>query len=243
MSDNNKNPQQGGTDTNKKTPNAWGKNKNKKPEGGKENPNQGKRKKFQGGTKGLKEHTFYFSLGMDNKFLHSKEKVINFIRKKFNESKKISIKQNQLTLVGTKKPDQHSTEADVKALKYWEQEQWRIDMKRYSKMTHTLQKNLTTCYSIIWDQMMTGLQNRLKRDLRYKNIHTNQDAMLLFKLLSDVCKNKSTDINHFMNRTMDTLYGVLQAPGNKISLKNTTRFSLPNVNLPRMQDTASPQPQ
>ena len=99
-------------------------------EGGKDNPNQGKPKKFQGGTKGLEEHTFYYGPGMDNKFLlHSKEKVINFIGKKFTASKKILIKQNKLTLVGITKPIQYKNEKKVKGLAYWEQEQWRIDMK------------------------------------------------------------------------------------------------------------------
>ena len=85
MSTDDKNPQSG-TDTNKKnkTPNAWG--TNKKTEGGKENPNSGKpNKKFQGGTKGLEDDTFYYGPGMDNKFLHSKEKVINFIGKKYDQ--------------------------------------------------------------------------------------------------------------------------------------------------------------
>ena len=39
----------------------------------------------------------------------------------------------------------------------------------------------------------------------------------LSELLGDVC-NKSTDIDHFMNQTMDTLYIVLQLSGNKMSL-------------------------
>jgi len=216
MSEDNKTPQSG-TDTNKKTPNAWGKNKNKKSEGGKDNPNQGKPKKFLGGTKEIEDHTFYYGPGMDNKFLHSREKVINYIGKKFTASEKISIELNAFTLVGIIKPAEHKVKADIEVLEYWQQEQWRIDMKRYTDMHHNLQKNLTTCYTIIWDQMTTGLQNQLKRDSRYKTIHMNQDAMSLFELLSDVC-NKSTDIDHFMNRTMDTLYGVLQLSGNKMSL-------------------------
>ena len=217
MSTDDKNPQSG-TDTNKKnkTPNAWG--TNKKTEGGKENPNSGKpNKKFQGGTKGLEDDTFYYGPGMDNKFLHSKEKVINFIGKKFTASEKISIEMNQLILVGINKPKQYADEADLKKLHFWQQEQWRIDMKKYSECTHTVQKNLTTCYGIIWDQMTTGLQNQLKRDSRYRNIHDTQDAMSLFNLLGDVC-NKSTDIDHFMTRTMDTLYGVLQLSGQHMSL-------------------------
>ena len=146
MSDN-KTPQGGGSSAkgtnNKATPNAWG-TKKKQQGGGNDQNAANKNKKFQGGTKGLEEDTFYYGPGMDTQFIKSKEKVLNFIAKRFSASESVLIEKDKLTLLGHKVPKRIAMKQDFNVLSFWEQEQWKIDMKRYTDNKHTLEKNLTT---------------------------------------------------------------------------------------------------
>ena len=81
-----------------------------------------KKEKFEGDTKGLEGHTFYFGKGMDIKFLASKEKLRNYICTKYSASEQVSIQNNSVTLLGKSHPPKH-TETEFKALVFWEQEQ------------------------------------------------------------------------------------------------------------------------
>ena len=219
----NKNPQGGGNSANgtnnKGTPNAWGTNKKKQQGGGNDqNANSAnKNKRFEGGTKGLEEDTFYYGPGMDKKFIKSKEKVLSFISKRFTASEAVSIEKDKLTLLGHKIPKRIQTKTDFDAMTFWEQEQWRIDMKRYTDNTHTLQKNLTTCYAIIWDQMNTTLQNQVKREKGFTGIEMRRDAMNLFALVAKICTGTS-DVEDYMTKSVESLYAVLTLSGNKMSL-------------------------
>ena len=232
MSDTNKTPQggnepeKGGAKGQNKVPNAWGKKGNPNNQ----NPNNGKNKKFQGGTKGLEDNTFYYGPGMDAKFIASKEKVLNFLQKKFSASEKISILNGQLTLVGIAFPKKIKDDAEFKALEMWEQEQWRNEMKRYNDYKYSVHKNLTTCYGIIWDQMTTALQNQLRRDSSFKTIELEQSSPKLFMLLSDIC-NKSSDVDHFMTRSVESLYGITNLSGNRMSIAEYHKLFVAKRNI------------
>ena len=175
-----------------------------------------KKEKFEGDTKGLEGHTFYFGKGMDIKFLASKEKLLNYICTKYSASEQVSIQNNKVTLLGKSHPPKHK-EADFKALVFWEQEQWKIDMKRYTDLTDTLHKNLTACYGIIWGQMTLGLQNQIKREKKYKTVEAERNAPGLYALLTLVCQRTTTN-EQFATSMIDTLYAITELSGDKMSL-------------------------
>jgi hypothetical protein len=225
MSQANNSPQ-GGTDTTtgalkntsntqSKAPNAW----NKQTGGWNKPADNSKKKfeKFQGGTKGLEDHIFFHGQGMDAKFVTSKEHILNHIGNKYSSSEEVSLEKNSVTLLGHTEPKKHSDKVEFEKLPFWEQEQWKIDMKRYTDMNATVKKNLTACYAILWGQMTTILQNHMKRDPSYGVIDGKRDAPALLALMNDVC-NKTSNIDHYMTRSMEALYSITQLSGTKMSL-------------------------
>eukprot|EP00536_Pseudo-nitzschia_multiseries_P014327 jgi/Psemu1/38275/gm1.38275_g len=72
------------TDSDKKPDNEASKKTNAWSNGKKQNKTSSKR--FQGGTTGLEDDIFYFGKGMNTKWLDSKEKLLNYIGKKYNET-------------------------------------------------------------------------------------------------------------------------------------------------------------
>ena len=92
---------------------------------------------------------------MDTKFVTSKEHILNYIGKKFISSEEVSLEKGTVTILGHTEPTKHIDKAIFKTLPFWEQEQWRIDMKRYTERKATL---LT---------INTTLQNHVKGDPSY----------------------------------------------------------------------------
>ena len=203
------------SNTQAKNPNAWNKKTgtwNKPGENSKK-----KFEKFQGATKGLEDHTFYYGQGMDTKFVTSKEHILNYIGKKYSSSEEVSLEKGKVVLLGHTQPTKYNDRAAFEKLPFWEQEQWKIDMKRYTEMKATLNKNLTACYAIIWGQMNDTLQNHVKRDPSYAAIDATRNGPELLTLVSNVC-NKTSNIDHFMTRSTDALYAITQLSGTKMSL-------------------------
>jgi uncharacterized LabA/DUF88 family protein len=147
---------------------------------------------------------------MDVKFMTSKEHLLNYIGKKYSSSEEVSIKNNQVTLLGHVQPEKHKIKSKFEKLEFWVQEQWQIDMKRYTDMMQTLNKNLTSCYAIFWG-------HQLKRESTYKQIDIDRDAPELFALITTVC-NKTSNIDHYMMRSIDSLYSITELSGSKMSL-------------------------
>ena len=178
---------------------------------------QNNRKKFQGSTKGIEDNYFYYGKGMDVKYITSKEAVLGYIAKKYSASEEVSIESGNFTILGRTKPSEHKVKADFEQLPFHEQEEWKINMKRYSEMKDTVQKNLTACYAILWGQLTDGLRNEIKRVGGFATIEKQRDAIGLFGMITLTC-NKTTKIDHYATRLLESMQAVYDLSGNKMSL-------------------------
>ena len=155
----------------KETPNASTKlfekkkTKEKKPWPTKKQDNNTK-KRFQGETAGLEDAIFYYGKDMNSKYVTSKEKLLSYIGKKYTMSDSTSIDNETPSLIGFILPKKHDKTA-YELLKFWEQEEWKLEIKRYSNANALLVKNLSSCYAIIWGQCSNSLKNRIKASTLY----------------------------------------------------------------------------
>jgi hypothetical protein len=75
---------------------------------------------FEGGTKEIKAHFFYYGRGMQQKCLTSSKMSLNYIGTKYGESVKQSIEMNQLIVTEMPTPKVYADEAAFKA------ENWNV---------------------------------------------------------------------------------------------------------------------
>ena len=172
-----------------KTGQQSGKTQNKK--------NSNLKKRFQGETAGLENHIFIYGKGMDAKWPTSKEKLLPYIGKKYTMSEATSIKNGSVTLLGITHPVKHATKTQFEALPFWEQEQWKIEMKRYNEALALVKRNLSSCYAIILGQTTSSLRSKLKSEKMFATIKAAKDSPGLFALISNVC-NKAHTIAIFL---------------------------------------------
>eukprot|EP00536_Pseudo-nitzschia_multiseries_P002498 jgi/Psemu1/5686/gm1.5686_g len=122
------------------------------------------KKKFQGRTVGLEDHIFYYGKGMNTKWLSSKEKLLNYIgKKKYTMSEATSIENGTKKLIGIAEPT-----------------------------TKHVNKNLFSCYAIIWGRLTLTLRNKLKAETTFPVIEQSKDTPGLFKLITTICNGTST---------------------------------------------------
>ena len=89
-------------------------------------------------------------------------------------------------------PKQYQTKTEVEALPYYDQETWRIGVKRYSERTEQVTKNISACYGILWGQMTHSLRNKIKSGPGYKVVSEQCDTLELFIMLEKVCNLTSS---------------------------------------------------
>ena len=173
--------------------------------------------KFEGCTPGLEGHIFYYGPGMGQKYITSREKILIYIGRKYTASEVISLDTGTLTLANIQKPHEYKTKTSFKQEPFWLQEKWKIDMKRYGEAEHSLIKNLSSCYSIIWGQVTMTMRSKIQASKQYKMVDTNKDAIGLLQILGDICNNTTT-IEHEVSRNVNSLYNLLNISGNNTSL-------------------------
>ena len=209
----------------KETPNASTKlfekkktkDKEKKPWPTKKQDNNTK-KRFQGETVGLEDAIFYYGKDMNSKYVTSKEKLLSFIGKKYTMSETTSIDNETPSLIGIILPKQLK-KADFDALEFFEQEEWKLEIKRYSNANALLVKNLSSCYAIIWGQCSNSLKNRIKAHTLYKATNNTKDSCSLFKIITKICNRVST-IDHVPTSFVESLYSLMDMSGDKMSLSD-----------------------
>ena len=209
----------------KETPNASTKlfekkktkDKEKKPWPTKKQDNNTK-KRFQGETVGLEDAIFYYGKDMNSKYVTSKEKLLSFIGKKYTMSESTSIDKETPSLIGIILPKQLK-KADFDALEFFEQEEWKLEIKRYSNANALLVKNLSSCYAIIWGQCSNSLKNRIKAHTLYKTTDKTKDSCSLFKIITTICNRVST-IDHVPTSFVESLYSLMDMSGDKMSLSD-----------------------
>eukprot|EP00536_Pseudo-nitzschia_multiseries_P019412 jgi/Psemu1/60630/gm1.60630_g len=139
-------------------------------------------------------------------------KLLNNIGKKYSMSEATSIKTGKLTLIGITKPDAIEDKKVFKALHFYKQEEWKLDMKRYNETKFLVNRNLSLCYALIWGQLTITLRNKVKADPDYVTAMTNKDAIELFKIVTKIC-NKTSTLDHEPTTVVSSLYSIISLYG------------------------------
>ena len=176
------------------------------------------KKRFQGETAGLEEATFYYGKDMNSKYVTSKEKLLSFVGKKYTMSESSSIDLGTPTLIGYPKPAKHDKTA-YDALVFYEQESWKLEIKRYSNANAALIKNLSSCYAIILGQCTNSLKNKIKADPDYATADTHKNSCALFAIITKTC-NRVSSIDHVPTNFVESLYSMMDITGDKMSVSD-----------------------
>jgi hypothetical protein len=86
---------------------------------------------FEGGTKEIKTHFFYYGRGMQQKCLTSSKKFLSYIGGKFGESAKQSINKNQIIITEMAEPKLYKTEKEFTDETWSVQQAWKLDTADY----------------------------------------------------------------------------------------------------------------
>jgi hypothetical protein len=100
---------------------------------------------FEGGTKQIKAHFFYYGRGMQQKCSSSSKKFINHIGSKFGESVKQSIEENILIVTEMVEPKLYNTEKEFTAETWSVQQVWKLDTSDYRKYVSQINVDLSKC--------------------------------------------------------------------------------------------------
>eukprot|EP00536_Pseudo-nitzschia_multiseries_P010272 jgi/Psemu1/25476/gm1.25476_g len=165
-----------------------------------------------GGTTGLEDDIFYFGKGMNTKWLNSKEKLLNYIGKRYSMSEASSIEKGRLILIGITKPDEIKAKKVFGKMYFHLQEEWKLNMKRYNETTALVNQNLTSCYAIIWGQLTQTLRNKIKAESDFDNIDNEKNSPKLFALVTKIC-NQTATIDHQPTAIVTSLYTMIGLNG------------------------------
>jgi hypothetical protein len=142
--------------------------------------------KFEGETEDLKEHIFFFGKGMADKCIVSRGKFIGYMGRQYGASENQSLEQGVLTVMGVAKPREIQTKAEFETMLYSDQEEWKHEMKQYKDMVAKTTMHLSRGYSILWEQCIQPLKNKIKTNSRYVDADAISDVMELLKIISSV---------------------------------------------------------
>ena len=114
------------------------------------------------------------------------------------ESKRQSLIDGEMVIVGVVKPVMFKTAAEYGALDFAERKAWDRRLDTYLKMEAKVTFNIHKTYSNLWSLCHIGLQQKIKSDLTYKDL-VEGDAPKLFALIKKICNGGSSSENPFMN--------------------------------------------
>ena len=155
--------------------------------------------RFRGATPELEGHIFYYGAGMDTKCMRSREKLLQYVGLQCSLSEKESLRLGEFTLIGIKEPTYLQTKKDYDELSLMDQIRWDNDLECYCEEKGLVEKNLLSCYTIIWGQMTLSLQGRVKAHPDFEDIKNRHDAMALLKLIVSICSTDTT-FNHTQSK-------------------------------------------
>jgi hypothetical protein len=141
---------------------------------------------FEGGTKEIKTHFFYYGKGMQQKCLTSSKKFIDHIGSKFGESVKQSIEENRLVVTEIKEPKLYKTEKEFTDESWSVQQAHKLDTADYQKYVQQISVDLSRCYSILWQQCNLALQTVVKRGMDFIQMNAG-DVKSLYDIIQRVC--------------------------------------------------------
>ena len=159
---------------------------------------------FEGGTKEIKTHFFYYGKGMQQKCLSSSKMFLNYIGSKYGESVKQTIEYNSLVVTEMETPKVYTTENEYNAESWDVKEDWKLDKSDYRKITRQINQDLSKCYSVLWGLCTGSLHNIIKRDADFIAMKAG-DVMILYKVIQRICHG-STHHNDCLRAAMEAVY-------------------------------------
>jgi hypothetical protein len=159
---------------------------------------------FEGRTKDIKTHFFYYGRGMQQKCLTSSKTFLTHVGSKFGESVKQSIESNHLVVTEMTKPKQYVSKAAFEAEDWSIQQDWTLDTSDYRKYVRSINQDLSKSYLILWGQCNLPLQTIIKRDKEFILMSAG-DAKMLYQIIQRVCNGSTHHQNCFMS-AMESLY-------------------------------------
>jgi hypothetical protein len=159
---------------------------------------------FEGGTKEIKTHFFYYGKGMQQKCLSSSKMFLNYIGSKYGESVKQTIEYNSLVVTEMETPKVYTTETEYNAESWDVKEDWKLDKSDYRKITRQINQDLSKCYSVLWGLCTGSLHNIIKRDVEFIAMKAG-DVMILYKVIQRICHG-STHHNNCLRAAMEAVY-------------------------------------
>ena len=159
---------------------------------------------FNGGTKTIEKHFFYYGRDMQQKCLSSSKIFLNHVGGKFGESVKQSIENGTLTVAEMAKPKSYTSSTEFENEDYAIQQEWKFDMADYRKYVRQITSDLTKCYSILWGQCTLTLQTVIKRDDDFVKMRPG-DVKVLYDVIQRTCHGSTIHKNSYMT-TLEAVY-------------------------------------
>ena len=101
-----------------------------------------------------------------------------------------------MTNVGTKQPLKLAEKKASKALDYFGQEEWRINMKSYEAKKDRVADNLAQGYAILWDQCKLPLKEKIRAHHNCLTAKDENDVITLLNINLEICNSTST-VTHY----------------------------------------------
>jgi hypothetical protein len=159
---------------------------------------------FEGGTKEIKSHFFYYGRGMQKKCLASSKMYLNYIGTKFGESVKQSIELDCLVVTEMAAPTVYKDEAEFNKESWSVKKDWESDRIDYRKIVRQINQDLSKSYSYLWQQCTGSLHTIIKRDSDFVSMNPG-DVMVLYRVIQRICHGSTNNANCFM-AAMESVY-------------------------------------
>jgi hypothetical protein len=163
---------------------------------------------FEGSTKDIKTHFFYYGRGMQQKCLTSSKKFLNHVGSKFGESVKQSIEDNKLVVTEMVRPKRYVSKSQFEAEDWTTQEDWKSETTDYRKYVRQITSDLSKAYSILWGQCNLALQTIIQRNKEFiamKAGANSGDVKELYSIIQRICHGYTHHQNCFM-AAMESVY-------------------------------------
>ena len=171
-------------------------------------------------TDDLKDDTFFWGDGMNDKYSSSRQHFLQYATKSFSGNEKKSIENGFHTFIGVEVPPLVTTEAEFDALGFLMKRRYDNVCKEYDKAKVVLVKNLSTLYGNLIEACEPSLLEKIKRhpDFTFNDVNGVPCAMALMLIIQDLCSS-TAGINYAPEMGVASLYDLLLIDGNAMTLQ------------------------
>jgi len=161
----------------------------------------------------LKNDTFIWGDGMNDKYSSSRQHFLQFAGKSFTGNEKKSIENGFHTLIGVEVPPTVNNEQDFNNLSWNMQQRYDTVEKEHTKAKQKLINNLSTLYHHLIEACEPTLLGKIKRhpDFTFDKADGIPCAMALMIIIQDLCSS-TVGINYLPEIAMTKSDNVISNP-------------------------------